>query len=506
MGFFSKIKNNLGGGREDLIPVASSPSVPFNTLPDKRSIYRNRQNFGVNFGSLFVQESYIFGKFFIDNTGNEFDAINAYIRASGIEKTKKELEDHWNGYVSDDDWKWLKEKGITAVRLPVGYWHVAGGKFTSGTPYQKLASVYTGSWNAIVEVVNKAKNHDIGVLIDLHALPGGANTSSDHSGIICATAEFWNESKYQQLVITILKFITQDLKDYENFIGLQLVNESEFSSDAVKQKGFYSKAILAIREIDANLPIIISDGWWPDQWVKWLSESEANLKSFSGVVIDSHIYRCFDDLDKNKSPEQIINDLESTVLTNLSGQADFVIGEYSCVIDGKSWEKTSGDRGALVRQYGQKQTSLYIERASFGYFFWTFKFQWGDGGEWGFVPSLNSGALLSQPTQSKIEPNDDDLRDHLRNAFSCHENYWKEQNPNENYEHWRFEDGFSIAWKDSVEFSKFNGSKLGRLHAWKSSRRQEHIDTKGDSRFIWEWDEGFDQGLQASKNFVFHSP
>ena len=38
---------------------------------------------------------------------------------------------------------------------------------------------------------------------------------------------------------------------------------------------------------------------------------------YIGVVLDEHVYRCFSDDDKKK-PQQIIDDLQGDVLTNLN--------------------------------------------------------------------------------------------------------------------------------------------------------------------------------------------
>jgi len=31
------------------------------------------------------------------------------------------LEDHWNNWITETDWKWIKERGFNAVRIPVSY-------------------------------------------------------------------------------------------------------------------------------------------------------------------------------------------------------------------------------------------------------------------------------------------------------------------------------------------------------------------------------------------------
>ncbi|CCH45484.1 Glucan 1,3-beta-glucosidase 3 [Wickerhamomyces ciferrii] len=496
---FDKLKKLTGD--KPLVPAA--PAAPAGQAPDKKTIYRNRYNFGVNFGSQFVLEKFIFDKFFVDNTGTELEAITAYIKQNGADNTQKDLEAHWSGFATDDDWNWLKSKGVKAVRLPIGYWHVNGGSFASGTPFASIAGVYKNAWNHIKDVVNKAKDNEIGVLVDLHAVPGGANTG-DHSGQKLDKPEFWSNKNYQQIAIQALEFIANEFKDQENVVGLQIVNEIDFDNNPSNQQEYYRKATKHIRQIDGNIPIIISDGWWPDQYVKWINENEQNLNNQSvGLVIDDHVYRCFSDADKAKSPEQIIKDLDGDVLTNLSGPADIIVGEYSLVLDGESWNKTSGDRAQLVHQYGNELSRIFAERASTGTYFWTLKFEHGDGGEWGFYPSVNSGAIPAHPTGLSKVPTEDEFNSILNNELNQHSSYWDGQNPNEKYEHWRYQEGFTSAWVDSQSFGQFNGSKIGRLSAWKSARRAEHIQNRGNSNFIWEWEQGFDKAISIFSQVAF---
>ncbi|GMF02289.1 unnamed protein product [Ambrosiozyma monospora] len=262
------------------------------------------------------------------------------------------------------------------------------------------------------------------------------------------------------------------------------------------QKYYYRKAINAIREVNQEIPIIISDGWFPDQWVKYVNENGGPALN---LVVDCHVYRCFSDDDKKKSADAITQELDSSVLTNLSGEADLMVGEYSCVLDGDTWGVTEGDRNCKVKEFGKRQQSVFKGRAGFGNYFWCYKFEHGDGGEWGFIPMVNQGCIPSRPTTCNL-PSEDDFKRELDSNFQGHINYWNSQNANENWEHWRYQEGFTTAWADCLEFAKFENSRIGRLHAWKYSRRQEHINNRGESGFLWEWDQGFDKAVEYFSN------
>ncbi|CAH6720217.1 uncharacterized glycosyl hydrolase [[Candida] jaroonii] len=473
--------------------------------PSKRQIYQYRQNYGVNLGACFVLEKWIFHDLFIDNTNFELEAAEKSMSKLGKDEAQKKFEDHWNGFMTDDDWKWLEDHNVTSLRIPVGYWEVDGGKFTDGTKFSKVKDIYKNAWTIFKsQFVEKAGNHGISVVVDIHGLPGGANGDSHSGEKEGGDAEFWSSSSAQLSMCDMLRFIAKDLKSYDNIGGIQVVNESVFADDPKKQRYYYGAAINSIREEDKEVPVIISDGWWPDQWVKWVQEKQDNGNI--GVVVDHHCYRCASDNDKKKSPPQIIQDLEGDLLTNLNDGGkgvDFMIGEYSCVMDGQSWDKDNANakRDDLVVDFGRKQTELMNQRAGFGWFFWTFKFQSGNGGEWDFKTMSDKGAISCPIAfRGKSIPDDGKRDKRGEEEFNGHKNYWDNANPKEKYEHDRFKDGFLTAWNDSKTFAEFNGSVIGRKEAWKGGRLAEHIKAKGKGKHVWEWEHGFDAGLKAFKD------
>ncbi|OUM55403.1 hypothetical protein BVG19_g4934 [[Candida] boidinii] len=477
---FRKLKQKISG----TIPLAA-PAAPEGAAPTKRSIYQSRLNFGVNFGSLFVQEKWIFEDCFPNGTGYELDGIRELVKTKGEDETRNMLESHWKGYCNDDDWNYLKSKGVTCIRIPIGYWIIDGGKFTSGTNFHKVRSVYKNAWNILKEnYIKKAADYDIAIIVDIHGLPKGANTA-DHSGEKFDTPGFFDDGDAIDLICDACKFIVSDLEGFDNFAALQIINESVFSNDGSGQKHYYRKAITAIRSVNKEIPVVISDGWWVEQWVNWINEQENKSHGDLGIILDTHIYRCFSDDDKSKSAPDIINGLGGTVLndSNLKERSDIMIGEYSCVLDGNTWNCTHGDRNDIVRHYGNTQSDIFNQRSNCGYFFWTYKFKWGDGGEWGFRPMVDRQCIRAPPPP-KIDPNsvnEDLFNDYLNKALQGQQ--VKEE--------WRFKEGFTTSWADCLEFAKFNNSKLGRLHAWKNSRRNEHIRARGSDGNVFDWDLGF---------------
>ncbi|RLV94827.1 putative glycosyl hydrolase [Spathaspora sp. JA1] len=495
---FSKLKLSHKGGKLTPADPVVTPGQP----PSIREIYHSRKHFGVNFGSCFLLEKWIYHGLFIESEEKgggidcELKVVSGLVKKYGVEETRNKFEKHWQEYVNEDDWQWLVDHNVNSIRLAIGYWNINGGAFTDGFKFEKYKAVYENSWNIIktqfIEVANK---YNISVVLDIHGVPYGAN-KADHSGEP-GQGKFWENQTAELQMSKAMGFIAEDFRQYENIAGISIVNEADFTENIKQRTKYYSAAINEIRSKDTSVPIVISDCWWTDQWVRWIQEHQDDGRTNLSVLIDHHSYRCFDDKDTSKEPRQIIDDLPTDILTNLTNESkgvDIIIGEYSCVLDTKSWDKIGNrNRDGLVCDYGKRQCEIMQARTC-GTYFWTFKFEAGNGGEWDFKTMSNKGAL-SIPSPIQNPPGKDEFEHNLQQAYDGHVNYWHSADPNENYQHDRFKDGFTTAWADAVEFSKFNGSRIGRKNAWKQARLQEHIHAKGNSGFIWEWESGFDQGL-----------
>lgn len=158
--------------------------------------------------------------------------------------------------------QWLASQGINTVRLPIAYFHFLPGSPThsslmSGTEYERHASAYTNAWPRITAAIEKAAQHDVGVLVDLHGAPGAQNTEG-HSGLSKGKAGLWESKGDQKKTIEILVALAGELERYDNVVGLELLNEPKNSG---KLQGFYEDAIKAVRGKGYDLPLYVSDAW-----------------------------------------------------------------------------------------------------------------------------------------------------------------------------------------------------------------------------------------------------
>ncbi|PPJ56066.1 hypothetical protein CBER1_02123 [Cercospora berteroae] len=491
--------------------------------PTPQDIFRYRYHHGTNLGSIFIQERWLTPSMFPGNENcpgsSELAAAEANIKAFGLEGAKQKFSSHWRHFTSDADLDYLRDVAkCTTVRLPIGYFTL-GPAFCKGTPFERVAELYEGSWDAVKDLVRMLYQWGIGVLIDLHGLPGGAN-AQEHSGTNSGKAEFWGKKgkKNRGFGTRVVCFVAKEAKGMEGVAGVQIVNESEWDADGMYE--WYEEVLREVGRMDGEVPIYVSDGWDLARALNWSQKKNVTLKGFrtNPVVVDTHLYWCFDAKDVQKSPYDIIGEaweklreldgLEGSVHDR--GAAQLVVGEYSCVLAEEAWQKGSGaTKEELVTKFGNAQSQRFQHRAG-GSFFWTYKMDWMPGGEWGFKQMTDQGAILPPPSLTLAQ---EDVLTRAANAqaqcdgrkgniWGTHCHYWDSTHPG-HYEHWRFEKGFEQGWSDALAFFSYKaqhcglkgGDKIGMLDLWVLKRLCD--SGQAGQHFAWEWEVGFRQGVSA---------
>jgi hypothetical protein len=165
-----------------------------------------------------------------------------------------------------------------------------------------------------------------------------------------------------------------------DIIGLQLCNEA--TSNAPGMYSWYNSTIAAIANINQTIPIYISDGWNLSRCLDYTTGRRVQSTPVQNpIVVDTHKYYCFSDADRSQSPQQIIARIPGE-LSELDGkagslfnrgEAQLVVGEYSCVLDEQSWAKADpSQRANQVKEFGQAESHQWQARTG-GCYFWTYK-------------------------------------------------------------------------------------------------------------------------------------
>lgn len=84
----------------------------------------------------------------------------------GKDAAKSKLSQHWNSWITQDDFKQIAGAGLNHVRIPVGYWSVIA---RDGEPYVQ------GAYDVLGKALDWAQGAGLKVMIDLH---GGKSRTS----------------------------------------------------------------------------------------------------------------------------------------------------------------------------------------------------------------------------------------------------------------------------------------------------------------------------------------
>lgn len=183
------IQNRRVGETATQAPMAAADgSIP---SPTAKDVSRYRFQSGTNVGSVFILERWLTPSMFPDSAqgSSELVAADAWIAQEGIELARQRFEKHWREYVTDPDLDWLKDAKCNTIRLPIGYFTL-GPQFCEHTAFSKVAPVYKNAWDAVKQLIWRCHERDIAVLIDLHGLPGGANTGVSQASPSCDQAPY----------------------------------------------------------------------------------------------------------------------------------------------------------------------------------------------------------------------------------------------------------------------------------------------------------------------------
>ncbi|EPY53931.1 glucan 1,3-beta-glucosidase Exg3 [Schizosaccharomyces cryophilus OY26] len=439
-----------------------------------QDVYIYRKQFGVNLGAWFCQERWINDSLFEGPGDSEFDAVQSVVQKHGIDGARGLFENHWRTWISTNDFSNLQQLGVNTVRIPIGYWTLGQSQFLQGTPFQQYAGVYQNSLNILCEKIRDASTKSIGVLVDFHGVYGQANGGS-HSGTSSGKVEFFSNSQNQQRMVSALQYAVSVLRNLENLVGIEVINEPEWGQYNVLNSYYQN----ARKVIPSYLPTYIGDGWDKDHWVNWVNEHEND----GFYVVDHHSYFCFGGDLMNQSPKTITSKLNSGEEYGKTKLSNLIVGEWSCVLTEESWQQTKLHQYRR-KQFGKAQVSQYLNNTG-GCDFWTYKFLHGKGGDWDFRVE-NEDKIVQYPKHlpkaSGSMPCK--LSKRRKQNYSGHCYYWDHLHPDGQYQHELYLQGWNQAWSDHVNFLK-HGALIGFPRGWTIKRMSEI-----QSQSAWEYRDG----------------
>lgn len=171
---------------------------------------------GVNLGSLFIPERWMVPSVF---AGSEASSLCDLTRRNASLAASR-LSHHLRTFVTADDIAYLADRGINAVRVPLGWWNAVDASHLPSPPFLPSPSV---SLAVLDSIFAWCERHGIRVLLDLHGAPGSQN-GADHSG--CDTEGVrWGEPHTVQLSLAAISALISRYASHPMLLGIELMNE-----------------------------------------------------------------------------------------------------------------------------------------------------------------------------------------------------------------------------------------------------------------------------------------
>jgi glucan 1,3-beta-glucosidase len=340
---------------------------------------------GVNLGGWFVLEGWMSPDLFEGVSGSD-ETIFMEEKPNAAQA----LEEHWQTFITEDDFEWLSDHGVNYVRLPIPWW-LYGEEFTYTHEGITHNITYARSFEYIQQAMEWAEEYNINVLLDLHTAPGGQN-GFDNGGI--SDVLQWPREENVDRTLVVMEQIAKDFKDYDSLWGIQVLNEPGWGVDMGILQQYYIDSYNLIREHAGNdVWVVFHDGFRGYLTQTWNDFFRSEENNFSNVIFDIHLYQVFgDQWGEMNIMEHIdyVHVQQRQSIFQLYYDIPVIIGEWSIGLPGSVFEDLNQDGVNTVRTaFANAQLNVYEE--AFGWFFWSYKIDRNSHTEWDFRRLVDLG-------------------------------------------------------------------------------------------------------------------
>ncbi len=203
---------------------------------------------GIGLGGYLVPEGYMLNMSGFANSPTEIK--NKIRDLIGTEETEKFFDEYRKNFVTREDIDSLNAWGFNSIRLPMHYELMT----PRDTPY-----VYIEKGFAIIDsLISWCKPHNMYLILDLHAAPGGQN-SGNISDYDPNYPSLWESNDNKLRTIDLWRHIAQRYKNEPTIGGYELLNETNWDLGANNSplRQLFINITKAIRESDSSHIIFI---------------------------------------------------------------------------------------------------------------------------------------------------------------------------------------------------------------------------------------------------------
>jgi glucan 1,3-beta-glucosidase len=325
---------------------------------------------GVNLGGWLVVERWITPSLF-----EGLNAVDEYSLCEELGENKDErLDAHHKTFITYDDFKWIREHGFDAVRIPVPHW-----VFGDVEPYVGCAEYLDLAFEGALE-------HGLQVILDLHTAPGSQN-GEDHSGHKGEITWHTDPANIEK-TLAVIERLCKRYDGSPALIAIELLNEPSSKIPHDILTGFYKRGYELVRKyFSESVAVIASDAFRPMDWKGVFDENYKN------IILDLHLYQVFSRDDRKMSMHRHIQkalrewkDLIYQVQQNIP----VLVGEWSVALDRQALRGHDAyERDLAMKAYAAAQLKAFEDSA--GWCYWTYKTEAADA--WSARDSIWRGWL-----------------------------------------------------------------------------------------------------------------
>jgi len=279
---------------------------------------------GVNLGGWLVLEKWMTPSLF---AGLQAEDETAWCVELG-EKASPLMQQHRQSFICREDFIWLAEIGINAVRIPLGHW-----LFAADYPYhanygQQKYPYVGGGVEVLDQAFDWAEETGLRVVLDLHAVPGCQN-GFDNGGIkdVC---EWHTLPEYQNYTLLTLERLAERYHQRPALHAIEVLNEPRWDIPTELLRQYTLDAYQRIRKYcpAGQVAVVFHDGFRSfREYPGFLQAPE-----YLNVVFDIHRYQCFSQ-----------DDVETDIYGHLQKAAIDWKNEADAIITHSGWKTYVGE-------------------------------------------------------------------------------------------------------------------------------------------------------------------
>ena len=200
-------------------------------------------------GGWLVMEGYMMQS--EGTAGAQHEFVEKFTELVGEEKTNEFFAKWRENHFMQEDVDSLAAWGFNSIRVPLHY-----NLFT--LPIQQEPSTDQNTWletgfDIIDDVLEWAEPHQMYVILDMHAAPGGQGRNSEISDYDPSKPSLWESERNKTKLVELWKKIAERYKDNKWIGGYDLINETNWDlPGGVALRDIYERITTEIRGVGDN--------------------------------------------------------------------------------------------------------------------------------------------------------------------------------------------------------------------------------------------------------------